>query len=68
MAFGPGKYDSLATYVREQTKAACVVLTVIGGDKGSGFSVQMVEGAIDPSAVAKVMRDVAASFEREGQS
>jgi hypothetical protein len=40
MALGPGKYDNLATYVREQTGAQAVVLIVVGGHKGAGFCVQ----------------------------
>ncbi len=40
MARGAGKYDHLATYVREQTAASAVVLIVVEGDKGPGFSVQ----------------------------
>jgi hypothetical protein len=37
---GPGKYDDLATGVREQAKADGVVIIVIGGDKGNSFCVQ----------------------------
>ena len=40
MPAGPGKYDDLATLVRKRTGAAGVVLLVINGSKGSGFSVQ----------------------------
>jgi hypothetical protein len=40
MADGPGKYDDLCTYVREQTQASAVVVIVVDGKKGSGFSVQ----------------------------
>lgn len=40
MAVGPGKYDDLATYVREKAEAKGVVLIVIGGPEGPGFSVQ----------------------------
>jgi hypothetical protein len=40
MAAGPGKYDDMATYVREQSHAAGVIVIVIGGDKGEGFAVQ----------------------------
>ena len=43
MARGPGKYDDLATYVREQANAHGAVVIVIAGDKGSGFSVQATE-------------------------
>lgn len=40
MAIGPGKYDDVCTQVREQLEAAGVILVVIGGKKGNGFSVQ----------------------------
>lgn len=40
MPVGPGKYDDLCTYVREQAKAAGAIVIVIGGAKGAGFSVQ----------------------------
>jgi hypothetical protein len=40
MARGPGKYDDLATLVRDGTNADGVIVIVIGGSKGSGFSVQ----------------------------
>ncbi len=40
MAQGPGKYDDLTTYVREKSGAEAVVVIVLGGKKGHGFSVQ----------------------------
>jgi hypothetical protein len=40
MPIGPGKYDELCTQVREQTKARGVLLIVIAGDRGMGFSCQ----------------------------
>jgi F0F1-type ATP synthase delta subunit len=40
MPVGPGKYDHLVTLVRKRAKAETVVLLVIDGEKGSGFSVQ----------------------------
>ena len=40
MAVGPGKYDPEAQGVREATHAQSVMLIVINGDRGSGFSVQ----------------------------
>jgi hypothetical protein len=41
MAFGPGKYDELATYVREKAEATCVVVVILGGNKGVGFEQQI---------------------------
>lgn len=40
MAIGAGKYDDWCTQVREGTKATGVVLIVLNGEHGSGFSVQ----------------------------
>ena len=42
MALGPGKYDDAATVVMEMTKAAGVLVIVMGGDRGQGFSFQGV--------------------------
>jgi hypothetical protein len=40
MPVDPGKYDAQATVVRRATNARAVVVIVLGGDKGPGFSVQ----------------------------
>lgn len=40
MAFGPGRYDDEVTALRERYHAHGVVLIIIGGDKGEGFSMQ----------------------------
>lgn len=40
MPRGPGKYDPEASAALASAQAAAVVLIVIGGDRGSGFSVQ----------------------------
>lgn len=40
MPLGPGKYDAAATAAREATAARGVILIIIDGNKGSGFSVQ----------------------------
>lgn len=37
---GPGKYDELATYVRETAQAETAVVLILQGNDGSGFSVQ----------------------------
>jgi len=41
LAEGPGKYDELATYVRTAAQARGVVLILVDGNLGSGFSVQV---------------------------
>lgn len=38
---GPGKYDDLCTYVREQAKAEGAVVLVFNGKHGEGFSAQL---------------------------
>lgn len=40
MPLGPGKYDLQCSEVRIATEAAGVILLIIGGNKGTGFSVQ----------------------------
>jgi hypothetical protein len=37
---GPGKYDDLATLVQTSTQARGVIVIVIGGNRGEGFSCQ----------------------------
>lgn len=37
---GAGKYDALATLVRHHSRASGVLLVVLGGKKGDGFSCQ----------------------------
>jgi hypothetical protein len=43
VSIGPGKYDEVCTIVREETDADCVVVMVIGGKKGDGFSCQVTD-------------------------
>jgi hypothetical protein len=53
MPFGAGKYDELASLVRETTQAEVAVVLVGGGARGDGFSVQLLTG--DPiTALRKV--------------
>lgn len=60
---GPGKYDDVATMAREQAKAAGVILAIIGGQRGSGFSVQAdIETAL---AVPDILRAMADQIERD---
>jgi hypothetical protein len=46
MSLGPGKYDDLCTYVREQSEAGAAIVIVIGGNKGAGFSCQITDPVI----------------------
>lgn len=67
MAFGAGKYDDVCSLVREKTNADGVVLIVLGGDKGGGFSVQGDLALIEklPSLLFNVARDIEADLRKE---
>lgn len=61
---GPSKYDEACTAAREMTKAEVCLLLVLGGDKGSGFSMQ----THDLGVVAKVpalLRHIADQIEQQ---
>ena len=61
---GPGKYDELCTYVREQAQAKGALVLVIGGTKGGGFSVQAdLETTLK---VPGILRLLAAQIEADG--
>ncbi|HEY1448413.1 MAG TPA: hypothetical protein VGF33_07730 [Caulobacteraceae bacterium] len=61
MPRGPGKYDHLATAARVAAGARAVIVMVIDGDLGSGFSVQ----ADEPLALTlpAILRDLADQIE-----
>ena len=63
MPQGPGKYDDICTEARVAASAEAVVLIVLGGEKGSGFSVQAIEGDITRRLPA-LLRSVADEIER----
>ena len=66
MTFGPGKYDDFCTIVRrgvgmtEESDGGCVVVIVMGGDRGTGFSIQAdLEHAIRlPDILEEVARQI----------
>jgi len=63
MARGPGKYDNLATLVRTRAKAEGVIVIVIGGSKGGGFSVQAT-GEVT-AKLPELLRIMADDIERD---
>jgi hypothetical protein len=72
MALGPGKYDTLCTHVRNEVglggaeiiEGGGVVLIVIGGDEGSGFSCQAdVETTL---RLPDILEDVARKIRERG--
>jgi hypothetical protein len=62
MALGPGKYDTIATTAREAAKAHAVILIVLDGTFGSGFSVQAIGEDITANLPA-LLRQVANGIE-----
>jgi hypothetical protein len=64
MAIGPGKYDDLATDVREKTHAQGVIVLVIDGAKGSGFSAQLTMELT--LRLPSILRDIAREIEESG--
>lgn len=63
MALGPGKYDNICTRVHEDTQAQGVLLIVINGALGSGFSAQLTPE--DTGRVPQLLRQVADQIEAE---
>lgn len=59
---GPGKYDPEATGILLATQAECVLLLVVRGDRGSGFSVSCSNEAIMPF-LPRMLRELADSCE-----
>ena len=67
MALGPGKYDDLCTEAREQVDASLVAVIVMGGKRGSGFSVQATPHGFQLLAMLPTMlRDIADQIEEGG--
>jgi len=64
MSEGPGRYDELATAVREKAEAEAVVLIIVNGNKGFGFAVQsLTPEALE--ALPKAVRQVATAMEAD---
>jgi hypothetical protein len=59
VAIGPGKYDSLATYVRKVTNAHAAIVIVVDGTLGSGISVQARNDSLPPQRLAMILEDTA---------
>lgn len=58
---GAGKYDDLTTTARRATMAQGVILIVLGGSRGSGFSVQATPDIT--ALLPKILRDTADNIE-----
>jgi hypothetical protein len=66
MAYGAGKYDEECSRIRNELKAESVMLVVIGGPKGSGFSCQA--SPRDSLRFANVMRNAADQLDADLQT
>ena len=64
MAIGPGKYDRTTTMVRNVTQARGVVVIVVDGLRGSGFSVQATADIVKD--LPNLLRHVAEQIEENG--
>lgn len=61
MAIGPGKYDDLATELRTKAHADGVLILVVNGARGSGFSAQLsLELTL---TLPSILRDMARQLE-----
>jgi hypothetical protein len=61
MPWGPGKYDDVATDVRTKTQAEGVIVLVINGNRGGGFSAQLTPAMT--FAMPQILRDMADQIE-----
>jgi len=66
MAYGPGKYDSLATLVRRRARARAVIVLVMQGDHGNGFSVQGDDESM--RIIVPLLRTMADDIEKDLES
>ena len=64
MAFGPGKYDELATEVRQKAQAEGIIVLIINGNRGGGFSAQVTPEMT--FAIPQILRDMADQIEASG--
>lgn len=64
MALGPGKYDSECTDIMVNEHAEAILLIVVGGKRGSGFSCQATPEIA--FSLPRILRGVADEIERSG--
>lgn len=63
MAIGPGKYDQESSDIQAAYQAAGVIVMVMGGTKGEGFS---VTGTLPFTfAIPKILRSIADQIEAD---
>lgn len=62
MSFGPGKYDKETTLVQKLTGGSVIVI-VVGGDRGEGFSVQATADVL--WTLPDMLREIAKQMEAD---
>lgn len=66
MSHGIGKYDPECVELLQETSAESCVIIILGGNKGSGFSVNFRADCMHKIAmVPKALRDVANQIEAD---
>ncbi len=68
MPEGPGKYDDLCVDILRKTNAECVLVVVVNGNRGSGFSVNSVNHKIVfeiPEMLEHMAEQIRDSFPKE---
>lgn len=55
----PGRYTDEGEALLESTGAACVILLVLGGKKGHGFSISSSKGPVGGRKAAAILRSFA---------
>jgi hypothetical protein len=68
MTIGPGKYDNEATWVQARTQAHGVLLMILQGNKGDGFSIASfdIQATLDITlALPKLLRSMADQVEAD---
>jgi hypothetical protein len=58
MPIGAGKYDPECTAARESAQAEAVLLIVLNGNRGAGFSLQSVGGPATPAVLCDLLEHV----------
>jgi hypothetical protein len=68
MTEGPGRYDAEASWVQERTKAHGVLLMIVGGNKGNGFSLASydIQATLEITlSLPKLLREMANQIESD---
>ena len=61
---GPSKYDGICTMVRHMAGAEGVIVIIVNGDKGSGFSVQL--NPLMSLAIPEILERIAKEIRESG--